>query len=103
MELGQRVNVFARVVRGVCCVSTGDFGLKIAEIEVADDTASIRVKLKNEQCKLAVQNSTIVIRNALVQISGDYLRLEIDNHSNISQSSIGVPYSLKVPMMLNTH
>lgn len=90
------VNTILKVVRpvinAVFTTLQGDH-IRVAEIEAADETGSVRVRLINgkthlAQCGIIKENGTLIIRNALVSSTGSQILLEINNLSSIEPSSI---------------
>ena len=91
--MGARANIFARVHRGIMSVTTerpDGSRLKVAEVEIADETARVRLKLVNEECEFAALNCTLVLREAVVSSSEDYVRVELDRFSSIERSAIAL-------------
>lgn len=98
MQAGTQVNTIALVVRPIMSASysTADSEkVQIAEIEIADETASILLRLVNgkaylEQCECAIGNSTIVIRNGFVSTAGNLLRIEVEKHGSVKKSTVNI-------------
>jgi hypothetical protein len=96
MKLETQVNCIALVIRPIIsgCYSTTDgTKIRIAEIEIADETASIRLRLLNgknysEQCDCARENSTLVIRNGFIVASGNSLRIDVERFGSVQQSTV---------------
>ncbi|CAG9315675.1 unnamed protein product [Blepharisma stoltei] len=88
---GTRINCICKIIRGIMSASTvRSDGTKVsfAEVEVGDESGAIRLRLFNNQCDLAKENQSIIIRDGIVAITGDLLRIEIDNYSTIEASPI---------------
>ena len=73
--------------------TAGSERIQIAEIEIADETASILLRLVNgrgytEQCECAVENSTLVIRNGYVVAYGNLMRIDIEKYGSVKQSTV---------------
>jgi hypothetical protein len=90
------VNCILKVVRPVICAcfcSLDGGKVLVAEIDAADETGCVRVRVLNreeylEQCETVKEGGTLVIRNAVVGRAGNLIRLEINSQSSIEQSSI---------------
>ena len=95
--------MFVKVHRGVLCVTTNRSDgskLKIAEVEIADETGRARLKLINEQCELTSLNNTLVLRECLVRNSENYIRIELDRFSSIEKSPIAMTKEIDDKVLL---
>ncbi|OMJ89607.1 hypothetical protein SteCoe_8234 [Stentor coeruleus] len=71
-----------------CYTGTNSNKIRIAEVDLADETGTIRLRLINDQCECAHENATLVIRNGLVMPSGNYLRIEIERSGSVKVSTV---------------